>query len=94
MIVPVSVRSYDRLDVAMNFSEIEVKVREATNPDEPWGPHGSLMNEIAQATFEHDKKYAECMMMVWKRTLKDSHEGKNWRRIYKVAPISNLKLLC
>ena len=31
----------------MNYSPIEVKVREATNGDEPWGPHGSLMNEIA-----------------------------------------------
>ncbi len=76
--------SHLRLDVAMNFSPIEVKVREATNPDEAWGPHGSIMNEIAQATFEYEH-YGECMAMVWKRTLKDAHEGENWRRIYKVC---------
>ena len=68
----------------MNFSEIELKVREATNPDEAWGPHGSLMNEIAQATFTYEQ-YPECMAMVWKRTLKDSSDGENWRRIYKVV---------
>ncbi|KAK2117010.1 Clathrin interactor 1 [Saguinus oedipus] len=31
----------------MNYSEIESKVREATN-DDPWGPSGQLMGEIAK----------------------------------------------
>ena len=31
----------------MNYSEVETKVREATN-DDAWGPHGSAMAEIAQ----------------------------------------------
>ncbi len=52
--------------------------------DEAWGPHGSLMNEIADATFVYEE-YSECMAMVWKRVLKDSNKGENWRRIYKVA---------
>jgi hypothetical protein len=48
--------------MALNHSPVEVKVREATNPDEPWGPHGSIMAEISKATFsyevqeEHDEK--------------------------------------
>lgn len=37
----------------MNHSEIERKVREATDNDEPWGPHGTLMTEIAKATFSY-----------------------------------------
>jgi hypothetical protein len=35
------------IDVAMNFTAVEVKVREATDPEESWGPTGSQMNEIA-----------------------------------------------
>lgn len=31
----------------MNYSEIESKVREATS-DDPWGPSGQLMGEIAK----------------------------------------------
>jgi len=70
------------LDVAMNFTAAEVKVREATDPEEAWGPTGTQMNEIAAATFKYEE-YAETMGMLWKRILKDSNEGKNWRRIYK-----------
>ncbi|EDQ87750.1 uncharacterized protein MONBRDRAFT_33107 [Monosiga brevicollis MX1] len=69
------------VDVAMNYTPIEVKVREATNPDEAWGPHGTLMSEIAQATYSYEE-YPEAMNMLWKRILKD-REGRNWRRIYK-----------
>lgn len=39
------------IDAAMNHTEAERKVREATNGDEPWGPHGTLMSEIAGFTF-------------------------------------------
>jgi hypothetical protein len=35
----------------MNYSPAEVKVREATNPDEAWGPHGSIMAEIAKVSW-------------------------------------------
>lgn len=34
-------------NVVMNYSEIESKVREATN-DDSWGPSGQLMGEIAK----------------------------------------------
>lgn len=33
----------------MNLTEMEAKVREATNAD-PWGAPSSLMQEIAQGT--------------------------------------------
>ena len=68
----------------MNFSEVEVKVREATDPEESWGPTGQQMNDLAQATFSYED-FAPLMGMLWKRILKESNEGKNWRRIYKVC---------
>ncbi|XP_062976997.1 clathrin interactor 1 isoform X2 [Elgaria multicarinata webbii] len=66
-------------NVVMNYSEIESKVREATN-DDPWGPSGQLMGEIAKATFMYEQ-FPELMNMLWTRMLKDNK--KNWRRVYK-----------
>ncbi|XP_041865074.1 clathrin interactor 1-like isoform X2 [Melanotaenia boesemani] len=63
----------------MNYSEIESKVREATN-DDPWGPSGQLMGEIAKSTFMYEQ-FPEVMNMLWTRMLKDNK--KNWRRVYK-----------
>ena len=63
----------------MNYTEVEAKVREATNDDQ-WGPHGSLMNDIAKYTFMYES-FPEVMGMLWKRML---IEKKNWRRTYKV----------
>ena len=39
----------------MNYTEAETKVRAATNGEEPWGPHGSLMSEIAAMTFQYEE---------------------------------------
>lgn len=36
-----------RTNVVMNYSEVESKVREATN-DDPWGPSGQMMSEISK----------------------------------------------
>lgn len=66
-------------NVVMNYSEIESKVREATN-DDPWGPSGQLMGEIAKSTFMYEQ-FPEVMNMLWSRMLKDNK--KNWRRVYK-----------
>ncbi|KAG8232884.1 hypothetical protein J437_LFUL004754 [Ladona fulva] len=63
----------------MNYTEVEAKVREATN-DDAWGPTGPLMMEIAQATFTFEH-FPEVMSMLWKRMLQDNK--KNWRRTYK-----------
>ncbi|MQM00897.1 hypothetical protein Taro_033641 [Colocasia esculenta] len=54
-------------------------VLDATS-DEPWGPHGSSLAEIAQAT----KKFTECQMIMnvlWTR-LTDT--GSNWRHALAV----------
>uniref|UniRef100_A0A3B3QS86 Clathrin interactor 1 n=1 Tax=Paramormyrops kingsleyae TaxID=1676925 RepID=A0A3B3QS86_9TELE len=69
----------DVTNVVMNYSEIESKVREATN-DDPWGPSGQLMGEIAKSTFMYEQ-FPELMNMLWTRMLKDNK--KNWRRVYK-----------
>ncbi|KAI8547112.1 hypothetical protein RHMOL_Rhmol07G0169300 [Rhododendron molle] len=62
----------------LKVPEIEQKVLDATD-DEPWGPHGSALAEIAQAT----KKFSECQMVMnvlWTRL---GEIGKNWRYVYK-----------
>lgn len=64
----------------MNYTEVETKVREATN-DDAWGPHGQLMQEVARYTFTYEH-FPEVMGMLWKRMLQDNK--KNWRRTYKV----------
>jgi hypothetical protein len=66
--------------MVMNYSEVESRVREATN-DDTWGPHGSIMSEIAKYTFTYEH-FPEVMSMLWKRMLQ---EKKNWRRVYKVC---------
>nr|XP_022287504.1 clathrin interactor 1-like isoform X4 [Crassostrea virginica] len=66
-------------NVVMNYTEVETKVREATN-DDAWGPHGQLMQEVARYTFTYEH-FPEVMGMLWKRMLQDNK--KNWRRTYK-----------
>uniref|UniRef100_A0A8C7ZNH4 Clathrin interactor 1a n=1 Tax=Oryzias sinensis TaxID=183150 RepID=A0A8C7ZNH4_9TELE len=66
-------------NVVMNYSEVESKVREATN-DDPWGPSGQMMTEISRATFMYEQ-FPEVMNMLWARMLRDNK--KNWRRVYK-----------
>lgn len=72
----------------MNYTEIEGKVREATN-DEPWGPTGPLMQELAHATFTYEH-FPEVMSMLWKRMLQDIKT--NWRRTYKVKIIPTTQI--
>ncbi|CAH0395557.1 unnamed protein product [Bemisia tabaci] len=72
-------------NVVMNYTEVEAKVREATN-DDAWGPTGALMQEIAQATFTFEH-FPEVMTMLWKRMLQDNK--KNWRRTYKSLLLLN-----
>ncbi|KAG8006907.1 Epsin-3 [Nibea albiflora] len=61
-----------------NYTEAEIKVREATSND-PWGPPSSLMSEIADLTFNM-VAFTEVMGMIWKRL---NDHGKNWRHVYK-----------
>ena len=75
-------------NVLYNFTEVEIKVREATN-EEAWGPHGTLMQDIAQYTFTYEH-YTEVMSMLWKRLFQ---EKESWRSIYKVAVLKFVFLL-
>lgn len=65
-------------NVVNNYSNAEVKVREATSND-PWGPSSSVMTEIADATY-NVVAFSEIMAMIWKRL---NDHGKNWRHVYK-----------
>lgn len=65
-------------NLAHNYSDAQVKVREATSND-PWGPSSTLMAEIADLTY-NVVAFSEIMSMVWKRT---NDHGKNWRHVYK-----------
>lgn len=65
-----------------NYTEAEIKVREATSND-PWGPPSSLMSEIADLTFNM-VAFTEVMGMIWKRL---NDHGKNWRHVYKALTL-------
>jgi epsin len=65
-------------NMVKNYSEAEVKVREATSND-PWGPSSTLMGEIADLTY-NIVALGDVMRMIWKRL---NDHGKNWRHVYK-----------
>ncbi|XP_015061134.1 clathrin interactor EPSIN 2-like isoform X1 [Solanum pennellii] len=62
----------------LKVPSIEQKVLDATS-NEPWGPHGSLLADIAQASRNYHE-YQMIMSVVWKRI---NDTGKNWRHVYK-----------
>eukprot|EP00126_Sphaerothecum_destruens_P001655 Sdes_comp15065_c0_seq1m3848 len=64
-------------NMVMNYSPVEVAVREATN-SETWGPSGTQMAELAKWSYSY-VDFQELMGMLWKRML----EEKQWRHIYK-----------
>ncbi|XP_062226611.1 clathrin interactor EPSIN 1-like [Phragmites australis] len=66
----------------LKVPEIEQKVLDATS-DEPWGPHGTALSELAHAT----KKFSECQMVMnvlWTRL---TERGSKWRHVYKALTI-------
>ena len=67
-----------KYDITM-YANIKFKVRDATN-DDPWGPSGVQMQEVASFTFTYEA-FPEAMGMLWKRLLQDNRS--NWRRTYK-----------
>ncbi|XP_077313431.1 epsin-1-like isoform X2 [Lithobates pipiens] len=69
-------------NIVHNYSEAEIKVREATSND-PWGPSSSLMSEIADLTY-NVVAFSEIMSMIWKRL---NDHGKNWRHVYKAMTL-------
>ncbi|XP_014886546.1 epsin-3 isoform X6 [Poecilia latipinna] len=65
-----------------NYTEAEIKVREATSND-PWGPSSTLMAEIADLTY-NVVAFTEVMGMILKRL---NDHGKNWRHVYKALTL-------
>ncbi|KFA64491.1 hypothetical protein S40285_01074 [Stachybotrys chlorohalonatus IBT 40285] len=70
-------------NAVMNYTEMEAKVREATN-NEPWGASSSLMQEIANGTFNY-QTLNEIMPMIYRRFTEKASE--EWRQIYKALQL-------
>ena len=70
----------DARNYALNISELEAKVEEATN-DDPWGASTTLMAEIASATNNY-ADFGEIMQAIYRRFMEK--EANEWRQIYKV----------
>ncbi|KAL9105472.1 MAG: hypothetical protein Q9227_009352 [Pyrenula ochraceoflavens] len=66
-------------NVTKGYSTVQVKVRNATSND-PWGPTGTEMAEIAAMTFNNPSDFYEIMDMLDKRL---NDKGKNWRHVLK-----------
>ncbi|KAJ2812978.1 Epsin-3, clathrin recruitment and traffic between the Golgi and endosome, partial [Coemansia furcata] len=66
-------------NVVMNYTEMEIKVNEATGP-EPWGASSTLMREIADATFI-SKNFDEIMPAIYMKF--NDTDPSNWRQVYK-----------
>lgn len=69
-------------NIVNNYTDAEIKVREATSND-PWGPPSSLLMEIADLTF-NVVAFTEVMGIIWKRL---NDHGKNWRHVYKALTL-------
>ncbi|KAF8115898.1 hypothetical protein N665_0025s0341 [Sinapis alba] len=66
----------------LKVPEMEQKVLDATD-NEPWGPHGTALAEIAQAT----KKFSECQMVMSVLWTRLTETGKDWRYVYKALAV-------
>ncbi|KAF9902226.1 hypothetical protein EC991_005172 [Linnemannia zychae] len=64
------------------YSDMQAKVREATSND-PWGPSGSQMNELAAAS-HNPQEFLEIMEILDKRM---NDKGKNWRHVFKALTV-------
>ncbi|EPQ54820.1 ENTH-domain-containing protein [Gloeophyllum trabeum ATCC 11539] len=70
-------------NMVLNVSEMEAKVREATN-DEPWGASSTLMQDIAQGTFNF-QNFNEIMPCIYSKFMEK--EARQWREIYKALQL-------
>lgn len=66
----------------LKVPEIEQKVLDATS-SEPWGPHGSDLSELAQAT----NKITDCRMIMNALWTRLTETGSNWRHVYKALAV-------
>lgn len=70
-------------NVVFNYTEIESKVREATN-NEPWGASSTLMEQISQGTY-NIREREEILGMIFRRFTEKT--GSEWRQIYKALQL-------
>eukprot|EP00250_Pteridium_aquilinum_P034226 c7258_g1_i1 orf=354-2777(-) len=78
-----TVREFKReVNKVLKVPEIEQKVLDATS-NEAWGPHGTVMADIAQATRNYND-YQMVMSIIWKRI---NDTGRNWRHVYKALTL-------
>ncbi|CAD6575947.1 MAG: Epsin-3, clathrin recruitment and traffic between the Golgi and endosome [Tremellales sp. Tagirdzhanova-0007] len=70
-------------NMVLNVSEMESKVREATN-DDPWGASSTLMQQIADAT-NNFAQFNEVMPTIYSRFMEK--EAREWRQIYKALTL-------
>ncbi|KAK8116148.1 hypothetical protein PG984_012650 [Apiospora sp. TS-2023a] len=70
-------------NVTKGYSTVQVKVREATSND-PWGPTGTQMSEIAQLTYNSSTEFYDIVDMIDKRL---NDKGKNWRHVLKALKV-------
>ncbi|KAJ2083889.1 Epsin-3, clathrin recruitment and traffic between the Golgi and endosome [Coemansia sp. RSA 988] len=70
-------------NVVMNYSEMEIKVNEATGP-EPWGASSTLMRELADATYNR-KDFDDIMPMIYMKF--NDTDPSNWRPVYKALQL-------
>lgn len=70
-------------NAVLNFSDIEAKVREATN-NEPWGASTTVMQQIADATQGY-QQFHEVMPFVYRRFTEKS--ASSWRQIFKALQL-------
>ncbi|KAK3168728.1 hypothetical protein OEA41_005176 [Lepraria neglecta] len=80
-------------NVTKGYSHVQVKVRNGMyNPatsNDPWGPTGTEMSEIAQLTFNGSNDFYEIMDMLDKRM---NDKGKNWRHVLKSLKVLDYSL--
>ena len=62
---------------------VEQKVFDATNGD-PWGPHGTVLGEIARYTATPDER-AQVLSVLWRRVAEDKPD--QWRCVYKALAV-------
>lgn len=67
--------------VALDMTDLEVKTEEATNNDK-WGPHGSLLTELAQASGSREG-FREIMGVLDERFKTAAAHPEKWRLAYK-----------
>ncbi|KAJ9608166.1 hypothetical protein H2200_007154 [Cladophialophora chaetospira] len=75
-------------NITKGYSGVQVKVRNATSND-PWGPTGTDMAEIAALTFNNPSDFYEIMDMLDKRL---NDKGKNWRHVLKSLKVLDYAL--